>query len=864
MSKAKKSKDNLNKEQKTAVLLPHNENALVIAGAGTGKTKTLISRIKELTKTFKPSEIVALTFTNKAAKEMEDRLDGLPINVGTFHSFALTLIKEDLERFIQFKTNKKDFIKSQQFYLSLFLKQNNLQEKWNELNKNKNNHQNKVKNEEQNQDNVQKQVQIKDFNLNLNKNTNLTFFDLLKNHSLIYFFEESKEFKTLNHLKKETETSEKFEMFLSIPFQEQMEKLKEKKHKPKIKLLDEEEQTLFIKELFQEQNWDVKNGAVAKLQDHINHQKENGVRSSKSKGRTKLEKQYQVYEEKILEMNILDFTELALLLKERLENDEFFRNYIHQKYRTFLVDEFQDTNPIQYELLNLLAGEKGVVFAVGDDCQSIYGFRGAEVKNIFKFKEKANFVKLEQNYRSTSNIVECSNLFILKAEEKIEKNLYTNNPKGQPIFIYKAKNEYEEAKFVCETIENLLKTEDYKDIAVIYRGNAQSAKIETLLSLRKIPYKVSGGMSFFDKADVKTLFALAKILVDPEDTHAFIRVAEKLYNLPKKLLEGWIIEANAEKLSFPDLIRYRKKEENLNKLLQYIEKGQDEFKYSTLKESFKDFLRNIDYKKEKYHYINEENLEFFLNEIDEYERNGGSSFYSFVKKIEQNKNLILEYDKNVVNLMTIHASKGLEFKYVFLIGVEDGVLPSTPSIEENNIEEERRLMYVGMTRAKEELIISFCETRFNGYEQVYYPPSRFLLDLDYRYLNPINTTWLPFPYPYGYDENNYNEEEKQYLNIKIDYNNIIEEQLKNIHLNDENIHIKEINEDDKNNKDVKDDINNDNEFVLDHFYFTKEGKGKLIKIEQNEFDEMVLTLEMVKTEERKKVLPDYEEVKLCE
>lgn len=840
MTKTKKTKDNLNKEQKTAVLLPHNENALVIAGAGTGKTKTLISRIKELAKTFKPNEIVALTFTNKAAKEMEERLDGLPINVGTFHSFALNLIKEDLERFIQFKTNKKDFIESQNFFLSLFLKNNNLQEKWENL---KNN---------QNQD---------------KEKDNLSFFELLKNSSLMHFFEESKEFKTLNTLKEESILNNIINQ--TIPFQEQIEQLKEKKHKPKIKLIDEEEQTLFIKELFQEENWDMKNGAIIKLQEYINHQKENGIRSSK--GRTKLEKQYQIYEQKILEMNILDFTELTLLLKERLESDDFFKNYIHQKYRTFLVDEFQDTNPIQYELLNLLVGEKGVIFAVGDDCQSIYGFRGAEVKNIFKFKEKANFVKLEQNYRSTSNIVECSNLFILKAKEKIEKNLYTNNPKGQPIFIYKAKNEYDEAKFVSETIENLLKTEDYKDIAVIYRGNAQSAKIETLLSLRKIPYKVSGGMSFFDKADVKTLFALAKILVEPEDAHAFIRVAEKLYNLPKKLLEGWIIEANTEKLSFPDLIKYRKKEESLNKLLQYIEKGQEEFKYSTLKESFKDFLRNIDYKKEKYTYINEENLEFFLNEIDEYERNGGSSFYSFVKKIEQNKNLILEYDKNVVNLMTIHASKGLEFKYVFLIGVEDGVLPSTPSIEENNIEEERRLMYVGMTRAKEELIISFCETRFNGYEQVYYPPSRFLLDLDYNYLNPINTTWLPFPYPYGYEEYEFNEEDKSHLNIQIDYENIIKEQLKNIESNNENINFDKSNAKDEkikqiiekeNNKNEKDETNN--EFILEQFYLTKNGKGKLVKIEQNEFDEIVLTLEMVKTEEWKKVLPDYEEIKLCQ
>lgn len=776
----------LNEEQKKAINLDPDKHGLVIAGAGTGKTKTLITRICALvqTKTFLPNEIVALTFTNKAAKEMQERLEmnikeqASLVNIGTFHSFALKLIKEDLEGF---------------------------------------------------------------------------------------------------------------------------------GYKNKIKLLDEKEQILFVKSLFNENRWEEKNNAIQKLVDYINNQKENGIRSvdvkSKGKGVKNLNQQYQIYEQSTKEKSIVDFSELVLLLNERLKSDLEYKKNIQSKYKNFLIDEFQDTNPIQYQTLLLLTEDNGSIFAVGDDCQSIYSFRGAEIKNIFDFKNnlvKENYVILEQNYRSTKNIVEMSNQFILKAKEKIDKNLKTLNEDGKLIYIFKAFNEYKEAEFVRNSIENIIKRDKvkYSDFAVIYRGNAQSAKIESALTQGRIPFKVSGGMSYFDCAEIKTLMACAKLLINPNDHHSFIRVVDKLkiIKIDKKTLDGWNIEAELEKLSFSELITERKsfKYEELGKLYKYIKKGQEEFKYSSLRESFEDFLNNIGLfesivnedqnKKNKKNtkLTNKteqklENIHFFLKEIEKYEEEGGSSFYHFITQIDQTLNLIKENTLNAnnllnnkdnlgcVNLMTIHASKGLEFKYVFLIGVEEGVIPSTHAIEENNIEEERRLMYVGMTRAKKELYLTFCQTRFNGYEQVSYLPSRFFLDLNVNYLQPLNTEWLPEPKPFSPSDDKIEEVEKNIKSIQgitisiekrnenLEFLNSFEQEimkkqyqfldLLNDKVNTDNIEVEKINEEDL-------------IISINEKYKTKDGIGILKKIEKNEFEEDILYIEI--NDKIKKYMPDYE------
>lgn len=621
----------LNDDQKRAVELPYNENGLIIAGAGTGKTKTLITRICALVqaKVYQPQDIVALTFTNKAANEMKVRLkDSLKekandINIGTFHSFALKLIKDNLELF------------------------------------------------------------------NIHKN---------------------------------------------------------------FKILDEKEQFNIVKTLFQENNWKAKKDAINTFIDFVNHQKENGVRANKvhlkGRGSRTLINQYKVYEQYVKENNLLDFTEMLLRVKEQIESNEQYYQKIINTYKVFLVDEFQDTNPLQYDFLKLVTKEKGSIFGVGDDCQSIYSFRGAEVKNIIDFKDfvKDNYVKLEQNYRSSQHIVNASNDLIEKSKEKIEKNLWTINEEGKLIYINRCKSEYEEAKFVCEQIELITKDKKvkYKDFSIIYRNNAQSAKIETQLSLRKIPYKVSGGMSFFDKSEIKTLLSCAKILINLNEANDFMRVVDKLGVIPvkKEIIERWMVEASMEKIDFFSLLeRKAYTYDEINKLIETIILAQESFSFNSLKESFEKYLDKIGFfnLKELDDETRKENVNFFLNQIDLYEKNGGKSFVDFIAHIDLSRNLNIDYkNDDVVILQTIHASKGLEYDFVFIVGVEDNLIPSTHSIDNDNVEEERRLMYVAMTRAKKELFITYCESRFNGFEKVKYLPSRFLCDIDERFFTNIS------------------------------------------------------------------------------------------------------------------------------
>lgn len=608
----------LNKAQKQAVLLPYNENALIIAGAGTGKTKTLIARIVELTKYYKNNEIVGLTFTNKAASEMKERLEKEGVEdvfLGTFHSFALKLIKEDLESF---------------------------------------------------------------------------------------------------GLKR-------------------------------AKVIDEKDFHSILKRICIENNIEIKQGVIDELLNFISSNKEKGIRSNnipyKGAGIKRNLEVYRKYEEYCLKHNILDFGELLIRLKERLNNDEEYLLRLRRDYKTYLVDEFQDTNPIQYDLLKLLVGPTGNIFAVGDDSQSIYGFRGAVVKNIFDFQKTCkpeNVVKLEQNYRSTKNIVNLSNEFIKTAKERIEKNLWTSNKEGALINVKKCFNENQEASFVVEQIEMLLKYTrglKYKDVAIIYRGNAQSTKFEQELMLRKIPFKVSGGIGFYEKMEIKTLIACANLLCNVNDGESFITVITKLYphlKLEKKVLENWLIEAEQEKITFSELVLERKsfKYPDIKKLYNYLKLGVEEFKYSNMREAFEIFLTNIGFYK-RLEEKRKDNVEEFLKQIDKYEENGGNSFSNYMFKL--NNNMLKE--NNSINLMTIHASKGLEFKCVFLVGVEDGVIPSQQSLD---IEEEKRLFYVGLTRAKEILYLTYCQNRFNGYDFVSYPPSCFLSELPNQYLSFVD------------------------------------------------------------------------------------------------------------------------------
>lgn len=875
----------LNGQQKKAINLPYYENGLVIAGAGTGKTKTLITRICALVnaKVVNCENIVALTFTNKAAKEMKERLESYlsieqaeKISVNTFHSFALKLIQEN-----------------QTLFFNLFHKE---QEK--------------------------------------------------------------------NELKKESDDSEK-------------EKTAQKKKSKVLKILDEKQQYLFIKKLFQENNWEEKNQSVEKLMTFINKAKEHGIRSHMldaekekkeemvkedvlnltsfaGKNVALIKNQYGIYEKKLKEKRYFDFSEIMLLFFEKLLSNKKYREELHKKYNIYLVDEFQDTNLLQYKILLLLTNninclfkylnqrekkmynaslreeneinhiekeenvlkndnEEGTnshfnsIFAVGDDCQSIYQFRGAEVKNIFDFKKdlvrEENYVKLEENYRSTKNIVDFSNDFISHAKEKIEKKLFTENEEGENIYCYQAFNEYQEADFVMKCIKNLLLEKGiyYKDIAVLYRSNAQSAKMETALSLQNIPFKVSGGMSFFEKEEIKTLLACAKFLVDKNDANSFIRIINKLniVNINKSILNHWMLESEIEKKDFSQLILERKifQYPELEKLFQFREKGIEEFKYFSLRETFDNFINNIGFikaiKNNKKAEEKLENIHFFLEQLDIYEKIGGSSFIHFVQKIDRTLNLNFENSDNAVNLMTIHASKGLEFNYVFLIGFEDNILPSSHAIEDSNLEEELRLAYVAFTRAKKELIISFCKNRFNGYDYVSYLPSRFFCFLNNKFISPINFNYFDMIEELNLlfnqeikekkeeDKNLSKEEIEEIEKRNFDYfsqsflkdignniNNNLEDNMvnyngvidysNNIHTGHEDKEGNQYNKD-KGKSNKKEKRKNEEEYIVgEMYYLNNQEQGKLLKIKRNEYEELELYFNV--NNNVKCYMPEYDKI----
>lgn len=718
----------LNQEQRSAVILPM-ENCLVIAGAGSGKTKTLISRILYLVEQgIQPERIVALTFTNKAANEMKQRLgislkEAENVNLGTFHSFALKLIKEDPQGF------------------------------------------------------GYKQV----------------------------------------------------------------------------RLLDESNQIRFAKRLFIENQWSDKNGAVKNLVDFVNDQKELGRRACqvpyKGKGIKRLISQYEVYEETAREKCYLDFGELMLALKERLAEPQYRQN-LRSRYDYFLVDEFQDTNPIQYELLNLLTDK---VFAVGDDCQSIYAFRGAVVKNLFDFQEKSDHVvKLEQNYRSTQNIVNISNEFISTAKERIEKNLISNKEEGALITLFEAYNEKDEAKFVSGQINYLIqKGVKMENIAVLYRGNSQSDAIETELYQQGLPYKVSGGMSFFEREEIKTVLAAANLLLDRNHEESLIRLADKLVSPKLKvLLEHWQIEAEIEKVEFIEIVKRKTRE--LDDLLLAIEEGEGYFNFNNLRNAFYLYLKHIgiydEYSGEKL-----ERIESFLHQIDLYEKEGGKSFEEFIDNINNTQNVIGDYKTNVINLMTIHSSKGLEFDYTFIVGVEEGVIPSNHAIEELNTEEEKRLFYVAMTRAKKELYLSYCLNRFNGFEFVQYPRSSFIDQLNPKYISTINCaigeqvqseeTILQTKSMQELFEERQKKAKKQGLKKK-NSDDYLEQEQSILDLEDPiqvEPSIENINSIQKNEENVRSDLKKIQpyEIIIGESYLFNGERGKVLSLKENEYNDYI-------------------------
>ncbi|MGV3581237.1 MAG: UvrD-helicase domain-containing protein [Methylophilus sp.] len=484
-------------------------------------------------------------------------------------------------------------------------------------------------------------------------------------------------------------------------------------------------------------------------------------------------KVYQIYQQTLKAYQAVDFDDLIKLPVELFEQHEEALNKWQRKLQYLLIDEYQDTNACQYKLVKMLTGLSGQFTAVGDDDQAIYGWRGADVENLRQLTtdfSKLKVIKLEQNYRSTVRILRAANQVISNNPKLFEKKLWSELGTGDLIQVTAAMSEEHEAESVVMKLQahKFEHRTYYKDYAILYRGNHQARILEQHLRNHKIPYTVSGGQSFFDKAEIKDLISYLRLIANEDDDPAFIRAA----TTPKKGIGNTTLErlgeyASAHKISlfaaafeggFQNEIGNKQLEDLLN-FCQYINKLQERAVKDPANEVLNDLLAAIQY--EAFLYDSEEpraaevkwaNVLDFTGWLSkkgepntEYgnENNGKNlleltQMVSLMSMLEGREN----GEPDAVKLSTLHASKGLEFGHVFLIGVEEGILPHRESIDNDKIEEERRLMYVGITRAQKSLNISWCKKRKRAGEMEMCEPSRFIAEIpkdDVRHFgNPFN------------------------------------------------------------------------------------------------------------------------------
>ena len=617
--------DGLNPAQKEAA--QHTEGpVLILAGAGSGKTKTLTHRLAYLIleKKISPERILAVTFTNKAAAEMKERvtklLDGkyyLPW-VGTFHSICVRFLRKEgeaiglLKNFIIYDDyDQKQVMKRVIAELKLDPKQ-------------------------------------------FNPQSCLGFISGAKNEMM---------------------DPDTYEKYANSYFQEQIVQI------------------------------------------------------------------YKMYQRKLRENNAVDFDDILMLTVDVLMKDSLILERYQNLFMYILVDEYQDTNSVQYKLCKLLAGKRENLCVVGDDYQAIYSWRGANFRNILNFEKdypNAFVVKLEQNYRSTKNILEGADAIIKKNINRTEKNLWTENESGSPVIIYKAINEIDEAEFMVQEAKSLAKLPrygGYKSIAILYRTNAQSRIIEEVLLNWKIPYRIFGGIRFYERKEVKDALAYLRLASNLKDTVSL----ERVLNAPTRGIGDKSIATITQ--SMPEAIL--DKDFQVTGLTYKAQASFKEFKDALLAsraefEQSQDLEQLLDNLMERSGYLKWiddgtpeaqakiENIQELKSVIAK-----GQSLDEFLEGVSLVSD-VDNYDSqtDAITLMTLHSSKGLEFPIVFICGMEEGIFPhSRIGFDPNEIEEERRLCYVGITRAKERLyLLCADERRLFGSLQVN-PPSRFINDL---------------------------------------------------------------------------------------------------------------------------------------
>jgi DNA helicase-2/ATP-dependent DNA helicase PcrA len=617
--------EHLNPEQLAAVTAP-DEHALILAGAGSGKTRVLTTRIAWLVKGGRvaPSGILAVTFTNKAAREMLTRVTAmLPLNprglwIGTFHGLANRMLR----------THHREAGLPQTFTI-----------------------------------------------------------------------------------------------------------------------LDSQDQLAAIKRLLKGMNVDEDRFPARELVYFINGQKEEGVRAREVritdetvKGYADL---YAAYEEQCQREGVVDFAELLLRCYELLKRNEILRAHYSQRFRHILVDEFQDTNRLQYRWLKLLAGGSSLIFAVGDDDQSIYRFRGANVGNMADFERDyrvAKVVRLEQNYRSHGNILDAANALISNNRNRLGKNLWTSVGQGEPLRVFEGESDSDEARWLVEEAQALVRDGTrLSHIAVLYRSNAQSRVLEHALFSRAIPYRVYGGQRFFERAEVKHALAYLRLVAAPDDDNAFLRVV----NFPARGIGARTLGQIQDTARQNNLSLFKAADGKAAAFKKLIEDLRAEVQELPLPEVVEISVARSGliehYKTEREGAERIQNLEELVNaaaafiqeerEVEEGEPADPLTAFLTHAALEAGEHQAGE-GQDALQMMTVHSAKGLEFDAVFLTGLEEGLFPHEQSANEpDGLEEERRLAYVAITRARNRLYLSHAQTRMLHGQTRYNIPSRFLEEI---------------------------------------------------------------------------------------------------------------------------------------
>jgi len=638
---------NLNQAQKKAV--EHYKGPeLVLAGAGSGKTRVLTRRIGYLINHYgvSPYNILAVTFTNKAANEMKERVKDMvggvnrSLWVSTFHSFCVRILRREAEK--------------------------------------------------------------------LGYNKNFVIFDSLDQRKLVKEVLKSKN-------------------------------LDPKKTKPRSVL-----------------------NKISNAKNELKTPEQMSAISGSFFDKTAADI-YEEYQKRLKENNAMDFDDLIQQTVILFEEFPLVLEHYQERFKYILVDEYQDVNHAQYQLVNLLAERYRNVCVVGDPDQGIYGFRGADIRNILNFEDDypdVKTIRLEQNYRSKGNILKAAQAVIKNNASRKEKELWTDQGEGPKLELYEAKDEKEEADFVCRTAKELTKEVDltYDDLAVLYRTNSQSRAFEDMLMKYGIPYQIVGGVRFYERKEIKDIMAYLRLIYNPADDISFLRII----NRPKRGIGAGTLgkvqdfaeangldlyEAALKSKANPALSgTYAKRVLHFTEIIEELRAEQEEIALARLTEKLLDksgYRHNLEEEKTAEAENRLENIEELFSVINEYMKNSdNNTLAGFLEEVTLMADIdSMDKEQSVLTLMTVHSAKGLEFPVVFLVGMEDGIFPHSNSMfEQKGMEEERRLCYVGMTRAEERLYLSRAQVRLRFGERKMNPPSQFIEEIPSELLSGAEDT----------------------------------------------------------------------------------------------------------------------------